>query len=152
MINIKSFDSNLLKIDKLKKMNKNIDIYNTKHITIKDLDHRNPLYLIFNKIDGHTEENNENKYLIFASPDKDKKLLTQNTELWNKIKNLIEKISGKPVKYEKELIRIKFDSDDNRHLNNLLKLYKLTIIVGSVFRKGINYYLQIYLYECFYKL
>ena len=81
MINIKSFDSNLLKIDKLKKMNKNIDIYNTKHITIKDLDHRNPLYLIFNKIDGYIEENNENKYLIFASPDKDKKLLTKHRTL-----------------------------------------------------------------------
>ena len=51
------------------------------------------------------------------------------------MKNLIEKISGKPVKHKKESKRIKFDSDDNLPLNKLLKLHNLTIIVGSVFKK-----------------
>ena len=76
MIDIKNFDSNLLKIDKLNIINKNIDIYNIKHTTIKDLDYKNP-HLIFSKIDGYIEENNENKYLIFASTDKDKEVLTK---------------------------------------------------------------------------
>ena len=52
----------------------------------------NPLYLVFNKIDGYIEESNGNKYLIFASTDKNKVVLTKYTKLWDKIKNLIEKI------------------------------------------------------------
>ena len=83
--NIKIFDSNLLKIDKIdiinKKLHKNIDIYNIKYITIKDIDYGNPLYLIFNKVDGYIDKSNWNKYLTFASTDKDKEVLTKYTEL-----------------------------------------------------------------------
>ena len=59
MINIKNFDSNLLKIDK--KSYKNIDIYQIGYITVKKKkndDYKNiysvnPLYLIVNTADGH---------------------------------------------------------------------------------------------------
>ena len=63
MINIKKFDSNLLKIDK--KSYKNIDTYYIRYITIKDIDDYesihivNPLYLIINKVDGYNEEKTE---------------------------------------------------------------------------------------------
>ena len=67
MINIKIFDANLLKIDK--KSYKNTDIYYIGYITIKDLDYVNihsvnPLYLMFDKVDGYIDEKNGNKYLI----------------------------------------------------------------------------------------
>ena len=59
MINIKDFDSNLLKIDK--KSYKNIDIYYIGYITMKDSDYVkinsvNPLYLIIDKVDVCIEE------------------------------------------------------------------------------------------------
>ena len=60
MINIKNFDSNLLKIDK--KLYKNIDIYYFGYKTIEKIDDYeniysvNPLYLIVNTANGHTEE------------------------------------------------------------------------------------------------
>ena len=56
MINIKNFDSNLLKIDK--KSYQNIDIYYIGYITIKNIgDYEsihsvNPLYFIIGKVDG----------------------------------------------------------------------------------------------------
>ena len=55
MINIKNFDSGLLKIDK--KSYKNIGIYYTGYVTMKDYDHAkinsvNPLYLIIGNVDG----------------------------------------------------------------------------------------------------
>ena len=59
-INIKVFDSNLLKIDKTSY--KNIDIYYNGYITIKKIDDYeniysvNPLYLIIGEVDGHIEE------------------------------------------------------------------------------------------------
>ena len=66
MINLKNFDTNLLNIDKLSFKTADSVIYN---ITI-NTDNKNPFYLIFNKVDGYIEENNEDKYLIFASTDK----------------------------------------------------------------------------------
>ena len=66
MINIKNFDTNLLNIDKLSFKTVDSVIYN---ITI-NTDNKNSFYLIFNKVDGYIEENNEDKYLIFASTDK----------------------------------------------------------------------------------
>ena len=69
MINIKIFQSNLLKIDK--KSHKDIDIYYVGYITIKkfgdceNIHSVNPLYLIINKANGYIEEKSGSKYLIF---------------------------------------------------------------------------------------
>ena len=74
MINIKDFDSSLLKIDK--NSFKNIGIHNIGYITIKKSDdYKNihsvsPLYLMIGEVIEHTEENNGNKYRIFDSVDK----------------------------------------------------------------------------------
>ena len=63
MINLKHFNSNLLKIDK--KHYKNIDIYYIGYITIKKSDDYesiysvNPLYLQVNHANGYIEEKME---------------------------------------------------------------------------------------------
>ena len=85
MINIKKFDSNLLKIDK--KSYKDIGIYNIGYITIKKIDDCetiysvNPLYLLVNHVNGYIEENGMNKYLIFDSADENKELI-KNTMMF----------------------------------------------------------------------
>ena len=141
MINLKNFDSNLLKIDK--KHYKGINIYYIGYITIKKIDDCeniysvNPLYLIIGKVDGHIEEKNGSKYLVFDSTDENKEVLKKYTELWNGIKNEIETINGgKKSKYGEDSMKIKFDTDDNFPLNKQLKLHMLTIIVRSVFEEG----------------
>ena len=136
MINIKYFHSNLLKIDK--KLYKNIDIYHIGYITVKDSDYVkinsvNPLYLIMNEVDGYFKETNGSKYLTLVSTDKNKEVLTKYTELWDEIKNSIEKINNKSGEYGKDLMKIKFNSDDSLPLNKILKLQNMTIIVKSVF-------------------
>ena len=89
MINIKEFDSSLLKIDK--KLYKTIGIYYIGYITIKSIcDYKNinsvnTVYLIIAEVDGYIEENNENKYLTFAFTDKNKKVLEKYTKLWHEI-------------------------------------------------------------------
>ena len=98
MINLKHFHSNLLKIDK--KLYKNFNIYYIGYITVKDSDYVkinsvNSLYLIINEADGHFEEISGNKYLTLVSSDKNKEVLTKYTELWDEIKNSIEKINNK---------------------------------------------------------
>ena len=83
----------------------------------------NPLYIIIGEVDGSIEEKNGNKYLTSASTDKIKKVLEKYTELWNKIKNLVEKINDKLGKYEQDYMKIKFNSDDNLPSNKTLKLH-----------------------------
>ena len=69
IINIKKFDRNDIKIDE--KSYKNIFIYYTGYLTIKDsknvkINSVNPLYLIFINVKGQFEEINENKYLTLV--------------------------------------------------------------------------------------
>ena len=72
MINIKNLDPNLdnIKIDK--NSFKNIRIYCIGYVTIKDskyvkINSVNPLYLIFNKVNGYFKEINGNKYLTLVT-------------------------------------------------------------------------------------
>ena len=80
MINIKNFQSNLLKIDE--KSYKDIDIYYIGYITIKkfgdceNIHSVNPLYLIVHSATGHFKEKNNKKYSILDSTDKYEEVLT----------------------------------------------------------------------------
>ena len=56
------------------------------------------------------------------------------------------------IEYEKNCMKIKFNSDDDLPLNKTLKPYNLTIIVRSVFEEDGKYYPQIFLDECLYEL
>ena len=51
----------------------------------------NPVYLIIGEVDGYIEGNNGNKYLTFASTNKNKKLLKTYKKLWDEIKYHIKK-------------------------------------------------------------
>ena len=113
----------------------------------------NPLYLIIDKIEGHFEEKNGNKYLILDSTDKNKEVLIKYTKLWDGIKNEIVTINGgKPDEYGKDFMRIKFNSDDNLPLNKTMKLHNMTIIIRSVFEEDGKFYPQIFLDECLHEL
>ena len=60
------------------------------------------------------KKKNENKYLVFEFTDENRKVFKNYAELWNRIKNDIETINdGKAGEYGKELMKIKFSSDDN---------------------------------------
>ena len=106
MINIKKFDSNLLKIDK--KSYKDIGIYNIEYITIKKTDDYeniysiNPLNLIIDHASGYIEEKEMNKYLVFDSTEKNKELLKKYNDVFNEIRNKIKKISGDECGYERD--------------------------------------------------
>ena len=98
------------------------------------------MYLIIGKVDGHIEEKNGSKYLVFDSTDENKEVLKKYTELWDGIKNEIETINGgKKGEYGKDFMKIKFNTDDNLPLNKPLKLHLLTIIVRCILKKIVNF-------------
>ena len=78
IIDIETFDVNLLKIDK--KTYKDINIFNTGYVTKKKVDDCininsvNPLYLRIKNVNGYIEKKFLNKYLVFDSTDENKKI------------------------------------------------------------------------------
>ena len=71
----------------------------------------------------------------FASTDKNKEVLEKYAELWDGIKNLIERINDKPGEYGKDFMKVKFSSNDNLPLNKILKLHNLTVVIRSFSRR-----------------
>ena len=127
-INITNFDPILLKIDR--KSYKDIGIWYCE--TIYSV---NPLYLLVNHANGYIEEKGVNKYLIFDSADENKVLLKKYNYIWNGIKNKIEEVSSGKCDYEKDYMKIRFNSDDYLPLNKPLKFCNMTIIIRYVFEE-----------------
>ena len=117
--NIKNFDPILLKIDK--KSYKDTGINNIGHITIEKIHDCeniygvNPLYLLVNHANGYIEEKGVNKYLVFDSIDENKELLKKYNDAWNGIRDRIKEISSDECDYEKDYIKINFNSGNNYH-------------------------------------
>ena len=89
---------------------------------------------------------NGNKYLNISLTDSNNDVLIKYAEVWNGIKNQIKKINNDSVvEYDKDYVKIKFDSDDNLPLNKVLKFHALAIIIRSAFERDGKYYPQIFL-------
>ena len=139
LINIKDFDNNKLKLDK-----KNVlgnDVYYIGYITKKPqwrVFSVNPLYLMIDKIKGHFEEVDGDKYLIISSENED--IMEKYQEAFDGIKEIIKKVNdyGQPIKYDDNYIKIKFNTDDNVPLNKIIYFPTITIIIRSVTKKIIN--------------
>ena len=95
IIDIETFDSNMLKLDK--KSYKDLDIYNIGYVTIKkigdcyDVNSVNPLYLRIDNASGHIKEVNKDKFLVFNVTDKNKELLKRYDDVFNGIMGKIKK-------------------------------------------------------------
>ena len=157
MIDLKDFEPNLLKIDK--KHYKEINIYYSGYITIRKIDEYesicsvHPLYLRFNHESGYIEQKDGNKYLIFDSVDEYKEVLKKYADIWDGIKKKIKAINGgKKNDYEKDYMKITFNSDDGLPLNKPLKVYLMTIIIRSVFGEDAKLYPQCFSDDTLYEL
>ena len=93
----------------------------------------NPLYLLINHANGYVEEKEVNKYLIFDSTDENKELLKKYSDVWNRVRDKIKEIISGECDYEKDHLKITFNSGDNLPLNKLLKFHNMTITIRSVF-------------------
>ena len=82
--------------------------------------------LIVNHASGYIEEKGVNKYLIFDSTDENKELLKKYYDVWNGIRDKIKEVSSGECDYEKDYMKIKFNSDDDLPLNKPLKFHAMT--------------------------
>ena len=90
--------------------------------------------------------------MVFDSTDENKELLKKYNDVFNGIRNKIKKISGDECDYEKDYMKIKFNSDDNLPLNKPLKFRLMTITIRSVFEEDGKLYPQLFLHDTLYDL
>ena len=90
--------------------------------------------------------------MVFDSTDVNKELLKNYNNVWNWIRDKIKEISSGECDYEKNYIKIRFNSDDNLPLNKPLKFHNMTITIGSVFEEDGKLYPQVFLNDTLYEL
>ena len=105
----------------------------------------NPLYLRIGHASGYNEEKNGNKYLIFDSVDENKEVLKKYADVSDGIKNKKAINGDKENDYRKDYMKIKFNSDDDLPLNQLLKFHLMTMIIRCVFSEDGKLYQQLIL-------
>ena len=106
-----------------------------------------------NKIKGHFEEVNGDKYLIISS-ENGGDTMQKYQEVFDGIKEIIKKINGYsyPIKYDDNYMKIKFNTDDNIMLNKIVYFPTITIIIRSVTQKDGKYYPQLFLDDCLFEV
>ena len=96
-----------------------IGIYNIGYVTKKkigncmNINSVNPLYLGITRVNGYIEEKGIDKYLVFDSTDENKELLKNYCDVFNGIRDKIREINNNECDYEKDYMKIKFNSDDD---------------------------------------
>ena len=117
----------------------------------------NSLYLNITHANEYIEEKGVNKYLVFDSmefhsTDENKELIKKYNNVFNGIRDKIKKINSNECDYEKNYMKIKFNSDDDLPLNKPLKFHLMTIIIRSVFEEDGKLYPQVFLDDTLYEL
>ena len=153
LINIKNFNINKLKLNKKGVLGN--DVYYIGYITQKlqwNVNSVNPLYSMINRIKGHFDEVDGDKYLIISSENGD--IMQKYQEVFDRIKEIITKINdySYPIKYDDNDMKIKFNSDDDIPLKKIIYFPTITIIIRSVTQKDGKYYPQLFLDDCLYEV
>ena len=73
------------------------------------------------------------------------------TNIWKIIRDKIEENTADIVQYDKNYMKIKFESNDNLPTDNTINMHQVTIIIRLVFQRNEKLYRQIYLDDCLYK-
>ena len=90
-----------------------------------------------------------------ASPDKisgDADILKRFANIWKSIRAKIEENTGGIAQYDKDYMKIKFESNDNLPTDNIINMNQVTIIIRSVFAQNDKFYSQSFLDDALFEL
>ena len=110
------------------------------------------MYLNITHANGYIGEEGVNKYLVFDSTDQNKELLKKYNDGFNGIRDEIKEINSNECDYEKDYMKITFNSDDDLPLNKPLKFHLMTITIRSVFEEDSKLYPQVFLDDTLHEL
>ena len=107
------------------------------------------MYLIIDHPSGYIDEKELNIWFLtqwnYILQMKIKELLKKYNDVFNGIRNKIKKIRGNECDYEKDYMKIKFNSDDDLPLNKQLQFQNMVITIRSVLEEDGKLYPQVFL-------
>ena len=150
-ISIKNVDINkIVLFNKVSLVKKNLPYF----IGYKDAKKNRPLCISVPKMSTYRKDFDESKHICF---DKWWSIQWNYNEIWEKVKNIIQKELDRETVYNKKYLRTKIKCDNgkintNFHNNKIPKegsqfICLSIILIDSVFRTGKNYYPQVLLEE-----
>ena len=152
IINLDEFDESKIKVDK-KDFN-DIDIYylgyeHKKKISeCNVINSVNPLYLRIINMNGQFEKGKDDAwYLVISDKDVYKKLV----DIFESIKNKITEKTWDALEYDKDYMKIKFESNNIFPTDKDVNIYTATIIIRAIFATDGKYYPQLFLDDGLYK-
>ena len=153
IINLDEFDESKIKVDKKYLM---ILIFiilamNIKKITeCNEINSVNPLYLRIKDMKGQFKKGKgDNVWYLIIFGDAD--VLRKFANIWKSIRAKIEENTGGIVQYDKDYMKIKFESNDNLPTDKTVNIHLATIIIRSVFAQNGKFYPQLFLDDGLYK-
>ena len=143
---------------KLTKKNFNgIDIYYLgyeykKKITeCYEINSANLLYLSIKDMkDQFQKGKDDNVWYLIIFGDAD--VLREFANIWKSIRAKIEENASGIVQYDKDYMKIKFKSNDNLPIDNIVNMHQVTIIIRSIFAQNGKFYPQLFLDDALYEL
>ena len=161
MVYLDDFNVDLIKIVR-RESRIDVDIYYIGYVVHKpqyNINSINPLYLIVRHLFGHVEkiQGSSDRYLVVD--ENNKEVINVFDKLWKFIKDEINRLIksndkitfGNADNKISEYNKLRFSSDVDLPLDNLIEFHMLTIAINCVIEKGNKYDLEIYLDECLYE-
>ena len=151
IINLDEFDVSKIKVDK-KDFN-DINIYylgfeHKKKISECDvINSANPLYLRIVNTNGQFKKGKDDVWYLLISDDIFKKLV----DIFESIKNIITEKTGNAVDYDKDYMKIKFESNNIFPEGKDVNVRMATITIRAIFAQDGKYYPQLFLDDGLYK-
>ena len=155
IIDLDEFDGSKIKIDK--KFFNDIGIYYLgyeykKKITeCNEINSVNPLYLRILDMKGQFKKvKGDNVWYLIIFGDAD--VLRKFANIWKSIRAKVAENTGGIVQYDKDYMKIKFESNDNLPIDNIVNMHQVTIIIRSVFAQNGKLYPKLFLDDALYEL
>ena len=125
--------------------------YKKKNTECNEINSVNPLYLKIKDMKGQFKRGKSDNvwYLIIFG---DENILRIFSNIWKSIRAQIEENTGGIVQYDKDYIKIKFETNDNLPTYNIVNIRLVTIIIRSVFAQNGKFYPQLFLDGALYEL
>ena len=110
----------------------------------------NPLYLRIKDMKGQFKKGKgDNVWYLIIFGDAD--VLRKFANIWKSIRAKIEENTGRIVQYDKDYMRIKFESND-LPTDNIVNMHQVTIVIRSIFVQNGKLYPQLFLDGALYEL
>ena len=155
IIDFDEFDGIKIKVDK-KKFNDTCIYYlgyeyKKKIRECNVINDVNPLYLNIKDMKGQFKKGkSDNVWYLIIFGDAD--VLRKIANIWKSIRAKIEENKGGIVQYDKDYMKITFESNDNLPIDNTDNMHQVTIIIISVFAKNGKFYPELFLDDALYEL